>query len=86
LYHSGKDGHAKDLKRAFELYTQAANHSFVGAYFNLGCMYRDGDGVPCDYAKALSLYQKAADLEQHTGAMCALGGESPPRGNLSFRS
>ena len=44
----------------------------AAAQFNLGVMYENGEGVPQDYAAALTGYRRAAD-QGHAGAHCNLG-------------
>ena len=52
--------------RANELYLKAGELGCAGAYFNLGCAYKNGDGVEIDTKKAKHYYELAAmngDLE-----------------------
>ena len=64
----------RDRTQAFVLYTKAADQRHVGALFNLGCVYRDGDcGVERDYVRARQLFERAA-AEEHAGAICGLAG------------
>jgi len=37
------------------------NKKFSGAQWNLGCIYRDGDGLPANQPLAISLFQSAAE-------------------------
>ncbi len=53
-------------------------YSYAEAQSNLGVMYTDGQGVPQDYAQAVSWYRKAADqgyaiAQFNLGNMYALG-------------
>ena len=57
-----------DLQRPQALAEQGDASSQV----SLGRMYRDGDGVPQDHAKAAHWYRKAAE-QGHTGGQVALG-------------
>jgi TPR repeat protein len=50
-----------DLPKARELFIQAAQAGNARAQFNLGRMYRRGEGGPRDYAQALTWSEKAAD-------------------------
>ena len=45
-------GVAKNLKTAADWYTKAAEQGHAKAQFNLGVMYRNGEGVPRDYVQA----------------------------------
>lgn len=50
-----------DEKRTVELYTSAADQGHAVAQFNLGCMYKHGQGVDKDEKHAVELYTLAAD-------------------------
>lgn len=54
-------GVKKDLNKAAELYTQAAEKGHARAMYNIGNMYMKGDGVTKDYAKAKYWYEKGAE-------------------------
>jgi TPR repeat protein len=58
-YHRGR-GVARDIKKAVELYTKAANQGLAEAQANLGAMYLQGQGVPKDYENAFLWLLKAA--------------------------
>lgn len=72
---------SNDLYQEFE---SLANAGFSEAYYFLGCMLEDGtNGQTKDLAKALSLYEKAANdigyLEAHLGVarlLCQADGET----------
>ena len=49
------------IKFTVEWYQKAAQQGDAEAQFNLGVMYKNGDGVTQDYEKAVEWYQKAAD-------------------------
>lgn len=51
----------RDYPKARELFAEAARAGDARAQFNLGRMYRDGEGGPRDYAQALIWSEKAAD-------------------------
>lgn len=51
----------KDLNKAAELYTQAAEKGHARAMYNIGNMYMKGDGVTKDYSKAKYWYEKGAE-------------------------
>jgi TPR repeat protein len=46
------DGLPQDYKEAVKWYTKAAEQGDAGAQFNLGSMYRNGQGVPQNYKEA----------------------------------
>ena len=48
------------------MWRSAADQGHADSQFNLGVMYRDGQGVQQDYAKALNWYLKAAEQEHAT--------------------
>ncbi|EJK59797.1 hypothetical protein THAOC_19939, partial [Thalassiosira oceanica] len=60
IYFFGELGLQKDMRRAVELWTEAAEHGLIQALFKLGSAYYDGDGVQKDVAKAAEFYEKAA--------------------------
>ena len=67
-----------DYKKAFELYTLAANQGKADAQYNLGVMYEKGQGVTQDYKKAVELYTLASnqgysDAQLKLGVMYANG-------------
>ncbi|MDP6734372.1 MAG: ATP-binding cassette domain-containing protein [Gammaproteobacteria bacterium] len=47
--------------------TRLAEQGDVNGQYNLGVMYRDGDGVPQDYAEAIRWFRLAADQGDATG-------------------
>ena len=59
LHHRG-EGVPKDIQRAIELYTQAAELGNAEAQFNLGNIYLLGEGVRADESWALTYYRQAA--------------------------
>src|SRR5580692_11794527 len=50
-----------DYVTAIQLWRPLADQGNAFAQFNLGNMYRNGQGVRQDYAAAVSWYRKAAD-------------------------
>ena len=50
-----------DYATAYRLWLPLANQGNASAQFNLGIMYRIGQGVPQDYAEAMKWYRKAAE-------------------------
>ncbi|EJK63031.1 hypothetical protein THAOC_16336 [Thalassiosira oceanica] len=72
LYFYGQLGLQKDMRKAVELWTEAAELGSIGALFNLGNAYRLGEGVQEDEAKALEFYKKAA-MQGHVESRHNLG-------------
>jgi len=60
LYFKGEKRLAKHLKRAIELWKEAANLGSVDAHFSLAVAYHDGNGIKRDTNKAVHHYQVAA--------------------------
>jgi len=59
-YAQGGLGLRKDVRRAVELWTEAAELGSIGALFNLGIAYDLGKGVEQDKTKAVHYWTKAA--------------------------
>ena len=55
---------SKDFSSAFALYTQLSNEGNADAMTSLGYMYQNAQGCTQDDAKALALYERAAELKQ----------------------
>ncbi|MBO4388135.1 MAG: sel1 repeat family protein [Spirochaetales bacterium] len=51
----------RDFKKAFECFSRAAELGSIEAYYSLGMMYCNGDGVPKDNFKAMKAFKVAAD-------------------------
>ena len=62
----------KNLKKAVEWWTKAAEQGDATAQYNLGVCYENGDGVEKDSQKAVKWYKKAAE-QGHADAQCNLG-------------
>ncbi|EJK66156.1 hypothetical protein THAOC_12937, partial [Thalassiosira oceanica] len=56
----GNYGLPLDIPRAIELWTEAARLGDLGAHFNLGCRYYNGEGVKTDVARGIRHLQHAA--------------------------
>ena len=65
LGHTAEQGDVRALR-------QQANHGDVEAQYNLGVSYREGKGVPRDYAQAVSWWRKSAG-QGYASAQSALG-------------
>jgi len=61
LYRSGRGMKAPDAAMAFKLFQEAAQDGFLEAQGNLGVMYMNGETVPADPAKAVSLWKEGAE-------------------------
>ena len=59
-YYHGDLGLAKDVPRAIELWTEAAELGSIDAHFDLGNAYYEGDGVEEDKPRAIHHWQQAA--------------------------
>ena len=71
MYHKG-EGVAKNLKKAFEFFLQAAESGETNSLAWVGGMYREGEGVTQSYEKAFH-YSMQAALKNHSGAQCSVG-------------
>ncbi|EJK67098.1 hypothetical protein THAOC_11912, partial [Thalassiosira oceanica] len=81
-YRFGELGLQKDMRRAVELYTEAAELGSVEALYNLGNAYDLGKGVQQDMAKAVEFWTKAA-MEGHAGSRLNLGYLEAEKGNYN---
>ena len=79
-YYFGELGLQKDMRRAVELYTKAAELGSVEALFDLGNACYNGEGVERDKVKAAEFYEKAA-MQGHARTRHALGCIEVNRGN-----
>jgi TPR repeat protein len=61
-----------DYPTAIRLFRGLAEMGYSGAQFQLGFLYRRGDGVPQDYAEALKWFRMAAN-QGHASAQSNLG-------------
>jgi TPR repeat protein len=61
MYEHGLYGVKKDVKRAFVLYTLAAEQGDANAQYELGIMYDKGEGTKPDVKRALELITLAAE-------------------------
>ncbi|EJK62752.1 hypothetical protein THAOC_16624, partial [Thalassiosira oceanica] len=71
-YFHGRLGLQKDARKAFELWTEAAELGSINALFDLGNAYRQGYGVQQDMAKAAQFYSNAA-MQGHAESRYNLG-------------
>ena len=59
-YYYGELGLAKDVPRAIELWTEAAELGSVDAHYELGLRYYPGDGIEEDKPRGIHYWQQAA--------------------------
>ncbi|EJK71554.1 hypothetical protein THAOC_06990, partial [Thalassiosira oceanica] len=78
-YHFGKFGLQKDMQKAAELYTEAAELGSIVALFELGVAYLFGNGVRQDNVKAVEIFEKAA-MQGHAESRFNLGNHEALRG------
>ena len=79
-YYYGMLGLQKDTRKAFELYTEAAERGSIEALFNLGIAYELGEGVEQDETKSIEYYKKAA-MQGHVDSRHNLGCSEEEKGN-----
>ncbi|EJK45354.1 hypothetical protein THAOC_36032 [Thalassiosira oceanica] len=60
VYYHGKLGLKRDVPRAVELYTEAAELGSMYAHYSLGDIYYTGNGVEQDKARSIRHFQQAA--------------------------
>jgi TPR repeat protein len=71
-----------DYKTALRKWRQLAEQGNAGAQFNLGQLYRQGQGVPQDYKEAMKWYLMAAEqgnaqAQNNLGFMYRMGSGVP---------
>ncbi|EJK58631.1 hypothetical protein THAOC_21228 [Thalassiosira oceanica] len=79
-YFLGDPGLQKDVRRAVELFTEAAELGSIQALFNLGYLYYNGEGVQEDKAKGVDFWTKAA-MQGHVSSRYKLGRDAGKKGN-----
>ncbi len=70
-----------EYDKAFDYYTKAAELGDAAAHYNLGIMYRDGEGVEKDDERKVYHYEKAA-IGGHPNARYSLGCVENENGNF----
>ena len=81
-YTLGIQGLQKDMRKAVELYTEAAELGSVAALSNLARVYHRGEGIEEDKAKSVYFYEKAA-LKGHAQSRRNLGIIEVKKGNYN---
>ncbi|EJK67172.1 hypothetical protein THAOC_11831 [Thalassiosira oceanica] len=79
-YFFGDLGLQKDVRKGFELWTEAADLGSAKALFNLGVVYDSGEGVQRDKKKAPKFYKRAA-MQGYVLARHNLGNREGREGN-----
>ena len=79
-YCHGRLGLQRDMQKAVELWTEAAELGSIGSLYNLGNAYRRGRGVQKDMAKAVEFYEKAT-IQGHVESRYSLGCYEGEKGN-----
>jgi len=79
-YYHGRQGLAKDVPRAIELWTEAAELGSLEAQYELGIVYFNGEGVEEDKPRGIHHYQQAA-MKGHEPSRCNLGAAEYGNGN-----
>ena len=79
-YH-GELGLQKDMRKAVELWTEAAELGSVDALYSLGSAYYNGEGVEVDKTKGAEFYAKAA-MQGHVISRHNLGIFEAKKGNF----
>ena len=79
-YGDGKCGLERNVPRAIELWTEAAELGSTEAQFILGNKYNEGEGVTKDEAKAVQHWEKAA-VQGHANSRTCLGVYEFNKGN-----
>ena len=79
-YCAGGLGLQKDVRKAVELWTEAAELGSAEALYDLGVAYYSGSGVQQDKARAFQFYTKAA-MQGHVESRHNLGNYEGRKGN-----
>ena len=79
-YYHGDLGLKEDTRKAFELWSEAADLGSVDALYHLGIVYQIGEGVEKDTAKAVEFYMKTA-MQGHVDGRHKLGYIEGQKGN-----
>jgi len=79
-YFHGRGALQKDVKRAVELWEEAAGLGSIESLYSLGVSHMSGCGVQQDDAKAAEYYKKAA-MQGHVGSRHNLGSYEWGKGN-----
>ena len=82
-YYFGDLGLTKDVPRAIELWTEAAELGSLGAHYHLGFAYYNGDGVEEDKPKGVHRWQRAA-MKGHAESRHHLGVVEFKEGNYDL--
>ncbi|MFD2165411.1 tetratricopeptide repeat protein [Thalassotalea euphylliae] len=91
LMHKNGWGMRKNLNKAYELFTLAAEQNYPDALFELSVMYSDGEPIKKDLKKAFELTKRAAEeglasAQFNLGVMYANGTGTYKDNTKAFRS
>ena len=79
-YFFGEFGLQKDMRKAVELWAEAADLGSIEAIFSLGNAHHNGHGVEQDEAKSAEFFKKAA-IQGHADSRHSLGNHEGKKGN-----
>ena len=82
-YCCGQLGLTRDVPRAMELWTEAADLGSIGAHYNVGNVYCTGDGVEVDKPRGIRHFQHAV-MQGHVESRHNLGGAEYQAGNYKL--
>ncbi|EJK56391.1 hypothetical protein THAOC_23725, partial [Thalassiosira oceanica] len=82
-YYHGELGLSKDVPRAIELWTEAAELGSLDAHFQLGLVYFKGVGFEEDKPRGIQYWQQAA-MEGHVECRHNLGATEQENGNYEL--
>ena len=82
-YYHGYLGLPKDVPRAIELWTEAAELGSITAHYQLGRTYYNGDGVEEDMPRGIHHFQQAT-MKGHMNSRCTLGAVEYRNGNYEL--
>ena len=82
-YYFGSLGLTKDIPRAIELWTEAAELGSLDAHYHLGAVYFHGDGVEEDKPRGIQHWEQAA-MKGHFNSRHNLGGLELHKGNYEL--
>ena len=85
--HASGQGIEKNLKKSFELFSEAAKNGRPDAMYKLGLMYEQGQGVSQNLKKAARYYQKSAKkgypLGQYRFGLLYMSGDGVKKNSIN---
>ena len=82
-YYTGELGLAKNVPRAIELWTDAAELGSIDAHYQQGTAYYHGEGIEEDKSRGIRHFQQAA-MKGHVSARHSLGAIEYNNGNYEL--